>query len=59
MASLVFQLADFAAKLPTYFNAAREIVQTRVEPFFARFDNQVQPQQLQQASSPMKSSKLL
>lgn len=50
---LFSQLADFAAKLPTYFNAAREIVQTRVEPFFARFDNQVQPQQLQDSLAPL------
>jgi predicted PurR-regulated permease PerM len=50
---LFAQLADFVAKLPTYFNAVREIVQTRVEPFFARFDNQVQPQQLQDSLAPL------
>lgn len=50
---LIAQLGDFAARLPSYFNTARELVQTRIEPFFARFDNQVQPQQLQDSLAPL------
>lgn len=50
---LIAQLGDFAAKLPNYFNVVRDILQTRVEPFFARFDSQVQPQQFQDSLAPL------
>jgi predicted PurR-regulated permease PerM len=50
---LVAQLGDFIERLPTYFNAAREIIQTRVEPIFARFDQQVEPKQLQDSLGPL------
>lgn len=50
---LASQLGDFATRLPTYLNTARDIIQARIEPLFQRFNNHVPQQQLQDSLAPL------